>query len=343
MRGILLPTALGLAFLGSATVALAQGYGHHGRSGGGGVRSPGGSAMHAPAGRAMRAGPSGGARVEFHARRAYQAPRAIQQRSHRVERSLQRSVRSPHAEPRRFDRHQQSREQRELGRNRQVERNAERERLGTGQRAVEGRQGREAREHGSLQRVAERHNEIQQARTRLGMADRERLYRAFNVDRARLTRVNFDHRVGNRIPRHVRLFAVPAAVFALFPYYRDYSYFDVDDEICIVDPRTYVVVDVIEPDYWSGPGRPQVAGLRLSEREIALVRDSIPPDFPDAGIRLRLALGAEIADDVRLHEFPKIVLDRVPQLRQYRFLVSADQIVIVHPHDRAIALVIDRR
>jgi Protein of unknown function (DUF1236) len=58
--------------------------------------------------------------------------------------------------------------------------------------------------------------------------------------------VNFDYHVGRRIPRHIHLFAIPAAVFAFFPYYEDCSYFVVNDDICIVDPRTYVVVDVID-------------------------------------------------------------------------------------------------
>jgi len=256
-----------------------------------------------------------------------------------VERSPQRSERSRQAEPRRVDRDRQQRAQHELRQNKQAERN--RERLNTGQKAVESRQGRDASGRGMEQRVAERHNEIQQARTKLGAQDRERLHKAFDFDRARVTRVNFDHHVGGRIPRHVRLFAIPAAVFAFFPYYRDYSYFVVDDEICIVDRESYAVVDVIDRGYWSGGGRPQVAELRLSEREIALVRNSIPPDFPDSGIRLRLALGAEIQDDVQLNEFPVLLSDRVPQLREYRFLVSGDQIVIV-PHNRSIALVVDR-
>jgi len=39
---------------------------------------------------------------------------------------------------------------------------------------------------------------------------------------------------------------------------------------------------------------------------------------------------------------PPIVLDRVPELREFRFLVAGDQIVIVDPHDRSIAMVIDR-
>jgi hypothetical protein len=45
---------------------------------------------------------------------------------------------------------------------------------------------------------------------------------------------------------------------------------------------------------------------------------------------------------VLLHQFPAIVLDRAPQLQDYRFLLTADQIVIVDPRDCSIALVIDR-
>jgi hypothetical protein len=37
-----------------------------------------------------------------------------------------------------------------------------------------------------------------------------------------------------------------------------------------------------------------------------------------------------------------VVLDRVPELRDFRFLVTDEQIVIVEPRDRSILLVIDR-
>jgi hypothetical protein len=99
--------------------------------------------------------------------------------------------------------------------------------------------------------------------------------------------------------------------------------------------------DVIDQGYWRGPGR-IVAGLHLSSAQSALVRDSIPRDFPEANLRLRLALGAEIPDDVELYDFPRIVVDRVPELREFRFLVTDEQIVIIDPHDRSIALMVDR-
>jgi hypothetical protein len=268
---------------------------------------------------------------------SYRTERTRRAEPHRIEHSQRAyTERMRRAESRKVERSQ--RVQRELHQGKDV-RGAER--LRSNERTAEERRGHE--ETGRLeQRVAVRHTEIQNARMHLSSENKERLHQAFNIDRARFRNVNFDHHVGRRIPRHIHLFLIPAAVFAFFPYYEDYSYFVVDDDICIVDPRTYVVVDVIDAGYWSAPGRPHGAGLQLSVQEMDTVREGIPTDFPDAGIHLRLALGAEIPEDVQLHEFAPFVLDRVPKLRGYVFLVAGDQIVIVQPRDRSIALVLDR-
>ena len=187
-----------------------------------------------------------------------------------------------------------------------------------------------------------RYEQVRQERTKLSGEQRARLRQAFPAGRDRVSRVHFSKRVGYRIPRSVRLFAVPAAVFALFPYYRDYQYTVIDDTICIVDPATYEIVDVLdEGAYPPAPLRPQVAELHLSPSERALVLDSISPDFPQTPLQLRMALGAEIPGGVELHEFAPLVLDRVQQLREFRFLVAQDQLVIVAP-DRSIALVLER-
>jgi hypothetical protein len=231
------------------------------------------------------------------------------------------------------------REQSERRRNAERERNAERS------RAAEG--GRSTREQPATDRARdgqalERREELRLARQRLAPAERQRLRAAFDFRRARASNVKFDRRVGHRVPRHVRLFPIPIAVVSFFPYYRDYSYFAVEDEICIVDPRTYEIVDVIDQDYYRGVPRQETAALSLTSAQIALVRDSIPRDFPEADVQLRLALGAEIPRRVELYEFPALVLDRIPKLRDFRFIVADDQIVIVGPADRSIALVVDR-
>ena len=322
MRSILIPAGIAAALLASCGFAVGQ---HRGQGGG---------AMHAPGGGGFR-GPSGGGAIRS-------APRAMPRAQFRAPRAAQSAPRVRRSETRRA-------QSRAVDRSRQAGRNlrqgTETRRAGREQlnrRAAEQRRGPERTEKAEQQRVSERHNEMQTARTKLSPENKDRLHKAFDFDRARVRNVKFDHRIGHRIPRHIHLFPIAASVFAFFPYYQDYSYFVVDDDICIVDPRTYTVVDVIDQGYWSGSGRPQVAGLRLSASEIRVVRDSVAADFPDAGIRLRLALGAEIPQDVQLHEFAPLVLDRVPQLQGYRFLVSGDQIVIVEPRDRSIALVIDR-
>jgi len=343
MRRTVMPVGAGIVLFASCGLAVAQGHMH---GFGGGMHGPGGGGFHAPGGGGFQSGPSMMPHGSFQAPRGYRAERATRmEHGYRIERTRRAEPRriehsrranteqTRRVESRRMERSQ--REQRELRQGKDVRRA---ERLRSNERTAQKRQ-----ETGRLeQHVVERHTQIQNARMQLSGENKERLHQAFNIDRARVRNVNFDHHVGRRIPRHIHLFPIPAAVFAFFPYYEDYSYFVVDDDICIVDPQTYVVVDVIDAGYWSGRGRSRVAGLQLSVQEMDIVREGIPADFPDTAIHLRLALGAEIPKDAQLHEFAPFVLDRVPKLRGYVFLAAGDQIVIVQPRDRSIALVIDR-
>ena len=275
------------------------------------------------------------------------------ERQRATERERNRAVgQEPSEQRRNVEREQRRNAERE--RNAERARAAERDRVTREQKRVEDRQqrtqppgnrgDRQARERvkGDGDRVTERREEMRLARERLGPSERQRLHAAFDFRRARVTNARFDRRIGHRIPRHVHLFPVPREVISFFPYYRDYRYIVVDEEICIVDPRTYEIVDVIDQHYYRGGPRQEVAGLSLSASQMALVRDSVPRDFPQADVRLRLALGAEIPGDVELYEFAPIVLDRVPKLRDYKFLVADEQIVIADRRDQSIALVIER-
>src|SRR5215813_10310201 len=354
MRRLVLPAAAGLALVASAGLASAQPHEHGGPGQGG---PGGGGAMHGPGGPGGGSmhGPSGAApRGELNPPRGYQPEHGnrAEQPAHRAEPNRRaepdhRSEPNRRAEPQRRQDRQRATEQQRRGedraraeRQREQERNAQRERA-TQPRSEDQRRAQERDRTGQRERLGERRQEIAQERSRLSPQDREKLHRSFDFEHARVSNVHFDYHVGHRIPRTVHLFPVPREVITFFPYYRAYSYFVVGDEICIVDSGTYEVVDVIDEGYWRAPGR-HVAGLRLSSGQMALIRDSIPRDFPEATVRLRLALGAEIPDDVELYNFPQIVLDRVPELREFRFLVAAEQIVVVDLRDRSIALVIDR-
>jgi len=69
------------------------------------------------------------------------------------------------------------------------------DRLRSNERTAQERRGRE--EKGRLeQRVAERHTQIQNARMQLSGDNKERLHKAFNMDRARVHNVKFDYHVG---------------------------------------------------------------------------------------------------------------------------------------------------
>jgi hypothetical protein len=353
MRRFVLPTAAGLAIVAYVGLASAQPHERGGRGPeGGGTHAPGGTpggggAMHGSGGPSGNVHQPGGPtpRGEWSGPRGYQPDHG-----NRTETPAQRSQPNRRAEPeRKIDENRRAEPQRnrERGaeertraeRQREQEGNAERGRAAQPKAAEEQRRVQEREQAGG--RLGERPHAIEQARTHLSMQDREKLHRSFDFERARAANVNFDHHVGRRIPRTVHLFPVPREVIDVFPDYRDYSYFVVGDEICIVDPRSYEVVDVVDQGYWPAPPR-QATRLRLGSAQIALIRDSIPRDFPQADVRLRLALGGEIPDDVELYGLPQIVVDRVPELSDFRFLVADDQIVIVDPQDRYIALVIDR-
>src|SRR5262245_37309600 len=327
MRRLVLPTAAGLVLVASAGLASAQqhergGAGQGGPGGGGGTHAPsgapsGGGVMHGPGGPGGGSmhGPGGAApRGELNGPRGYQPergnraePPARRSEPNRRAEPEHKSEPNRRAEPQRTQERTQDRqratEQRRQGEDRgraesqrEQERNAQRERA-TQPRSEDQRRAQERDRGGQKERLGEHRQEIAQERIRLSLQDRERLHRSFDFEHARVSNAHFDYHVGHRIPRTVHLFPVSREVIAFFPYYRSYSYFVVGDEICIVDPGTYEVVDVIDEGYWRAPGR-QVAGLRLSSGQIALIRDSIPRDFPEANVRLRLALGAEIPDDV---------------------------------------------
>jgi hypothetical protein len=57
--------------------------------------------------------------------------------------------------------------------------------------------------------------------------------------------VNFDVRVGTRIPRSVHIAALPDDIVQVVPEYRGYDYVLVRDEILIIDPSTLEIVAVI--------------------------------------------------------------------------------------------------
>jgi hypothetical protein len=61
-----------------------------------------------------------------------------------------------------------------------------------------------------------------------------------------VTRVDFEIRPGIRVPRTVSFHPLPPDVVTVYPEWRGYEYFLVNDRIVVVDPRTLEIVDVID-------------------------------------------------------------------------------------------------
>ena len=166
---------------------------------------------------------------------------------------------------------------------------------------------------------------------------RDRLIKERKVQR---TKINVSINIGTTLPRSVRLHRLPTTVVSFEPAYRGYSYVLLENEtIVIVDERTYVIVDVI-PAGTQRADRPNRTQLSLSPGQMRLIYSRVPKDRI-ANVRVRLALGAEVPRDVELLEFPSDVVDQIPDVRRYRFLVTGNDVVIVDPNDHAVALVIN--
>lgn len=186
-------------------------------------------------------------------------------------------------------------------------------------------------------------NRDRRERVQLSADQRNRVRQTFARENFRAYRqnVNFRHRVGDRVPRNLRLRRLPVAIFAFAPFYRDYSYFVVDNDICIVDPVTYEIVEVID----EGPAplsSPQVAELVLSPSQRSFLLDRIDWDASRVNVDIDLALGADVPEDVRISAFQPMFVDEISSLRGYSYFTTGNALVIVKSDNRDIVLVIRR-
>jgi hypothetical protein len=61
-----------------------------------------------------------------------------------------------------------------------------------------------------------------------------------------LTNVNFSIAVGTRVPRDVRFHPLPREVVTIYPEWRGYEFVLVNNQILVVDPRTFEIVAILD-------------------------------------------------------------------------------------------------
>jgi hypothetical protein len=79
----------------------------------------------------------------------------------------------------------------------------------------------------------------------LSQEQRTKVQGSFAKHRRKSANVNITVNVGVAVPRSVQLYAIPADIVVIVPAYRRYRYFIVGDRVCIVDPDTYEIVEII--------------------------------------------------------------------------------------------------
>jgi Protein of unknown function (DUF1236) len=147
----------------------------------------------------------------------------------------------------------------------------------------------------------------------------------------RVTNVNVSINVGTRVPRSVRLAVLPASVITIVPEYRSYRYFVVDEQICIVEPSTYEIVEVIRVSdrIASSENRGGSARLVLTEDEKAILLREVDLRGGSTLALGALTEGAEIPRDVSLQTFSAAVVEKVPKVREYKYVAAENRLAIV--------------
>jgi hypothetical protein len=79
----------------------------------------------------------------------------------------------------------------------------------------------------------------------LSQEQRTKVQGSFAKHKGQSANVNITVNVGVAVPRTVELRAIPQDIIVIVPAYRRYRYFVVGDKVCIVDPDTYEIVEII--------------------------------------------------------------------------------------------------
>ena len=163
-----------------------------------------------------------------------------------------------------------------------------------------------------------------------------------NVER---TNVNINVSIGATVPRNITLRPLPASIIEINPAYRSYRYVVVRDEIVIINPQTYHVVEVVPLSGGSavragrGSNRASVQ-LSSEQRRRILTYAQAECDTVLATPEFQISVGTRIPERIELCPFEDVLVREVDVVRPYRFFVVKDEVVLVDPSDHTIVEVI---
>ena len=172
-----------------------------------------------------------------------------------------------------------------------------------------------------------------------------------------VTNVNFSLSVGTVVPRDVHFQPLPADIVEIVPQYRGYNFVVVRDDIVIVEPATYKIVDVLpragrsaaqapasQPTAAAAPSRK--SSFSDNDREVIRkhARSSRTEERGTTGSATsttRVRVGDRLPDSVEIRSFPDEVYRASPSLREYRYIERDNRTYVVEPRERTIIEEID--
>ena len=157
---------------------------------------------------------------------------------------------------------------------------------------------------------------------------------------APVNNVNFSLSVGTVVPRDVRFQPLPADVVEIMPQYRGYDFFVVREDIVIVEPSTYKIVDVLPRAGRSTAAAPASHGTTFSERDREVIRkharSRTEQRTTGSVASTRVQIGDRLPDSVEIRSFPEEVYRESPTLRKYRYIERDSRTYLIEPHERTI-------
>jgi hypothetical protein len=168
-----------------------------------------------------------------------------------------------------------------------------------------------------------------------------------------VTNVNFSLSVGTVVPRDVHFQPLPAEVVEVMPQYRGYNFVVVREDIVIVEPSTYKIVDVLPRGGQSTAAAPAPRKATFSDSEREVVRKHARSSRPEprssrteqrttgSVTSTRVRVGDRLPDSVEIRPFPDEVYRESPRLREYRYIERDDRTYIIEPGERRIIEEID--
>ena len=99
---------------------------------------------------------------------------------------------------------------------------------------------------------------------------------------------------------------LPAALFSIVPHYRSYRYFVINDDICIVEPNSYEIVEVITVSVQTAARDDRGGSARLVlSIEVRMI---VPREIDIRGVSTlglgSLTEGADVRRNAEIRSFP---------------------------------------